>query len=134
MEIENKKMRKWYPVAQLGEIPKKEGRRVYFGDHEFALFNLGDEYFATDNRCPHKQGPLADGILAGKAVFCPLHNWKISLETGCALSGGVGQVKVYPVKVKDDQIFIAFEDGELREPQGEAAAVSAESDVKDVGG
>ncbi|MBI4432344.1 MAG: nitrite reductase small subunit NirD [Candidatus Omnitrophica bacterium] len=87
-------------------IPAKEGRRVKIGENEIALFNLGGDFLAVDNRCPHKEGPLADGIVAGKAVFCPLHNWKISLETGCALSGGTGQVKSYPVKLKDGKIHI----------------------------
>ena len=104
-------VRRWYPVAGLQEIPLNEGRRIQWKDCDVALFNIGGEFLATDNRCPHKQGPLADGLIAGKAVFCPLHNWKISLESGCALSGGVGQVKTYPVKVINDYIHIAFEEG-----------------------
>ena len=110
------KTRKWYFVADARAVPVKEGRRVYFEDRQLALFNLGNEYVALDNQCPHKQGPLADGILSGKAVFCPLHNWKISLENGCALSGGKGQVKTYPVKVINDSIYVAFEEGESQEP------------------
>ena len=104
---------KWVPVAEIGSIPVKEGRRVSYGDWNVALFNLGDEYRAVDNRCPHKSGPLADGIVAGKAVFCPLHNWKIGLENGCAMSGGEGRVKVYPVKVAEGKVWIDFERGKL---------------------
>lgn len=96
----------WRVVKDAELIPAKEGRRVKIGENEIALFNLGGDFLAVDNRCPHKEGPLADGIVAGKAVFCPLHNWKISLETGCALSGGTGQVKSYPVKLKDGKIHI----------------------------
>lgn len=128
------KTRKWYFVALTDTIPAKEGRRVYFEDRQLALFNLGNEFVALDNQCPHKQGPLADGILSGKAVFCPLHNWKISLETGCALAGGKGQVKVYPVKVQERRIYVAFEEGECREAPAQAASVTADLDVKDVGG
>jgi len=106
---------KWTAVADTDLIPLKEGKRVVHGPYELALFNLGDEYRAVDNRCPHKSGPLADGIVAGKAVFCPLHNWKIGLENGCALSGGKGQVKVYPVKVADGKIWIDFQQGQLCE-------------------
>lgn len=108
-------IRKWYPIAKDGEIPIKEGRKVSYVEHEVALFNLGDEYLALDNRCPHKQGPLADGLLAGKSVFCPLHNWKISLETGCALSGGEGKVKTYPVKVMNGRVCIALEEGKFQD-------------------
>jgi len=106
---------KWFCVAPVGAIPEKEGRRVQYGQHAAALFNLGEEYLAVENQCPHKGGPLADGIVAGKNVFCPLHNWKISLENGCALSGGKGQVKIYPVKVMNGHIYIAFKEEKLHE-------------------
>lgn len=108
-------VRKWYPVAAPGDIPFREGRKVLWESHEVALFNLGGEFLAVENRCPHKQGPLADGLVAGKAVFCPLHNWKIDLESGCALSGGTGKVKSYPVRVLDGRVCIAFEDGKIKE-------------------
>ncbi|MBI3319814.1 MAG: nitrite reductase small subunit NirD [Candidatus Omnitrophica bacterium] len=98
----------WCFVAECGAIPLREGRKVTYGDHHAALFNLGTEYLAIDNRCPHREGPLADGIVAGKSVFCPLHAWKISLETGCVQSGGEGCVKRYPVKVAENRIYIAF--------------------------
>ena len=52
------------------------------GNREIAIFNLGDRFLAVDNRCPHKGGPLADGIVSGTTVVCPLHAWKMSLETG----------------------------------------------------
>ena len=102
---------KWYPVSAAESIPPREGRKVTHKDFEVALFNVGDGYLAVDSRCPHKQGPLADGILSGKSVFCPLHNWKISLESGCAMSGGEGCVKTYPVKVVDGSVCVAFEEG-----------------------
>ena len=102
---------KWYPAASVDSIPLREGRKVSYQDYEIALFNLGDEYLAVDNRCPHKSGPLADGIVSGKAVFCPLHNWKIDLKSGCALSGGTGQVKKYPVKVIEGKVCVAFDEG-----------------------
>ena len=106
---------KWTLVAGAETIPVKEGRRVSDENFEVALFNLGDRYLAVDNHCPHRSGPLADGIVAGAAVFCPLHNWKINLETGCALSGGKGKVKAYPVKVIQNRVYIAFEEGKLDE-------------------
>ena len=98
----------WHYVADSADIPLREGRRVRFRDFDVALFNVGDAFMAVDNRCPHKQGPLADGIVAGKAVFCPLHSWKISLESGCALNGGSGAVRTYPVNVVDGKVYVAF--------------------------
>ena len=110
------KTRKWYFVCDVNSIPVKEGRRVARGSHEVALFHLENRFLAVDNQCPHKQGPLADGIVAGDAVFCPLHTLKISLETGCALNGGEGQVKKYPVRMHEDKVYIAFDEGVLTSP------------------
>ncbi len=98
----------WVAVAEEGAVPKGEGRRVHYGNQELALFRTAEGWFAVDNRCPHKNGPLADGIVAGNDVFCPLHSWKISLTSGCALSGGEGSVKAYPVKVMEGQVYISF--------------------------
>jgi nitrite reductase (NADH) small subunit len=73
---------KWIRVARCQDIPLREGRSVRLGDRDIAIFNLGDRFFAIDNRCPHKAGPLSEGIVSGEMVVCPLHAWKISLETG----------------------------------------------------
>src|SRR3989338_9831413 len=115
---------KWFRAAAAGAIPEREGRRVQYGEWTVALFNLGQEYRAVENKCPHKGGPLADGIVAGKNVFCPLHNWKISLENGCALSGGTGQVKTFPVKVIRDEIYLAFEEGKIQKESEKGVILS----------
>ena len=73
---------RWVRVAMCHSIPPREGRVVTVGGRELAIFNLGDRFFATDNRCPHRGGPLCDGIVTGAAVVCPLHAWKVNLETG----------------------------------------------------
>ena len=126
------KIRKWHFVTDTNAIPLKEGRRVFCGDRELALFNLGREYRALDNQCPHKAGPLADGIIAGCAVFCPLHNWKISLENGCALSGGVGQVKTYPVKVIKNKVYVALEEGTIHVMESEALSAPEPENMTDI--
>ena len=124
---------KWYPVAAVDAIPVKEGRKVQFQDYSVALFNLGGEFRAVDSLCPHRGGPLADGIVAGNAVFCPLHNWKINLDNGCALSGGTGQIKTFPVKVMAGKIYVAFEEAALQagESSGPGSDIQA---AKDMGG
>ena len=114
---------KWYLVANENEVPFNEGRRVRFQDYDLAVFNLGDKFRAIDNACPHKQGPLADGIVAGDAVFCPLHTLKISLGTGCALNDGEGQVKTYPVQVLDGKVYVAFEQGKYEVMNKDCASV-----------
>src|SRR2546425_5451497 len=73
---------RWVRVTPCDSIPPREGREVVIGGRHIAVFNLGGRFFATDNRCPHKGGPLCDGIVTGAAVVCPLHAWKINLATG----------------------------------------------------
>jgi nitrite reductase (NADH) small subunit len=74
--------RNWIRIAECENIPLREGRVVRIGDQEIAVFNLGDRFLAVENRCPHRGGPLADGILSGESVVCPLHGWKIGLRKG----------------------------------------------------
>ena len=63
----------------------------------------------SSDHCPHKGGPLSQGIVHGAAVTCPLHNWVISLETGKALGADEGKVQTIPVKVEGERLFIALE-------------------------
>ena len=72
----------WVRVAFGEDIPLREGRAVVMDGREIAVFNLGDRFLAVDNRCPHRGGPLADGIVTGESVVCPLHAWKIDLQNG----------------------------------------------------
>ena len=72
----------WVAIAPLQDLPMREGRVVMLGDRDGAVFNLGDRVLAVAYRCPHKNGPLADGILSGDVVVCPLHSWKFDLQTG----------------------------------------------------
>ncbi len=73
---------KWIRVAYCEDIPMREGREVAIGNRSVAVFHLGDKFLAVDNRCPHRGGPLADGIVSGESVVCPLHGWKIDLQNG----------------------------------------------------
>lgn len=76
----------WLRIASCSDIPAREGRAVRIGNREIAIFNLGHRFLAVDNRCPHRGGPLADGIVSGANVVCPLHAWKFNLETGVGVS------------------------------------------------
>jgi len=72
---------RWVRTARCEDIPLREACAVRFGDRVIAIFNLGDRFLAVDNRCPHKGGPLSDGIVSGATVACPLHTRKVDLET-----------------------------------------------------
>ena len=74
--------RQWVRVTPCENIPLREGRAVTLGGRQIAIFNLGDRFLATDNQCPHRGGPLCDGIVTGDSVVCPLHAWKVRLDTG----------------------------------------------------
>lgn len=98
---------KWYPVCQVEEIPRRGGRTIRTGQIEIAVFRLSDGRIrAVRNRCPHKQGPLADGIVSGDTIICPLHARKISLESGEVLPPDSGCVKTYPAKVEGGRVLL----------------------------
>jgi nitrite reductase (NADH) small subunit len=96
-------------VAHLSELPLLIGKEVVIAGFEIALFKLANGTVkAIENKCPHKQGPLSQGIVSGEYVFCPLHDRKISLEDGLVQKPDVGCVKTYDVTVIDDNIYIEF--------------------------
>jgi nitrite reductase (NADH) small subunit len=101
---------KWLRVARQETIPIREGRSVFVEGRQIALFNLGDRFLATENRCPHQGGPLSDGIVTGNLVVCPLHSWKINLETGEAKNSAspVPCVKTYATRVEDGIVYLEF--------------------------
>lgn len=76
----------WVRITDCRNIPLREGRSVRVAGREVAIFNLGERFLAVDNRCPHRDGPLAEGIIAGNAVVCPLHAWKIDLDSGTVVT------------------------------------------------
>ena len=77
----------WVRIAYFNDILLREGRAVKIANREIAIFNRGARFLAVDNRCPHKGGPLADGMVSGATVVCPLQTWKLSLESGKGVSG-----------------------------------------------
>ncbi len=100
-------MTNWIDIAALDDIPQRGARVVKTSDGCVAVFRTADdEVFALNNACPHKAGPLAEGIVHGKSVTCPLHNWVISLETGQAQGEDDGQVTTYPARIENGRILL----------------------------
>jgi nitrite reductase (NADH) small subunit len=100
---------RWIRVTVVDYIPPREGRAVLVGDRELALFNLGDRFLATDPHCPHEGGPLCDGIVTGSSVVCPLHAWKVDLESGEVTRPPHGKghcVGTYATKVDDGVVSV----------------------------
>ncbi|TPK78194.1 MULTISPECIES: nitrite reductase small subunit NirD [unclassified Mesorhizobium] len=99
----------WIAIGTLSDIPRRGARCVATPQGKIAVFRTADDaVFAIDDHCPHKGGPLSQGIVHGAAVTCPLHNWVISLETGKALGADEGAVRTIQVKTEDGQLFIAL--------------------------
>ena len=100
----------WTAIGSVADIPRRGARCVDTPAGKIAVFRTGgDQVFAIDDHCPHRGGPLSQGIVHGAAVTCPLHNWVISLETGTALGADQGAVRTIPVKVEGGRIFIALD-------------------------
>lgn len=98
-------------ITACENIPPREGRTATIGNREIAIFNLGDRFLALDNRCPHRGGPLGDGIVAGNSVVCPLHAWKVSLETGVVErpAGISACVRTYPTRVEGGIVLVELQ-------------------------
>jgi len=100
----------WHPIGDITEIPLLGARCVKTPYMTIAVFRTDEhEVHAIENRCPHKGGPLSEGIVHGTSVTCPLHNWVISLESGKALGADDGEVRTIPVRNENGQLFIALE-------------------------
>jgi nitrite reductase (NADH) small subunit len=94
-------------IGSRDDIPRRGARCIATPRGKIAVFRTAeDRYFALEDRCPHKGGPLSQGIVHGNAVTCPLHNWVISLETGAALGADTGKVRTIPVEVEGEQLLI----------------------------
>ena len=100
----------WMQVGTLEDIPRQGSRVVDTPNGKIAIFrSVDDRIFALDNRCPHKGGPLSQGIVHGKRVTCPLHSWVIDLETGSAVEPDVGCAHRYDVRVEAGLLFLDVE-------------------------
>lgn len=110
----------WVKVGLLDDIPRRGARCVVTAAGRIAVFRtVTDEVFALDDRCPHRGGPLSQGIVHGRAVTCPLHNWTIDVATGAALGADSGQVRTFAVRVEDG--VLSLRRSELLAAVGQAA-------------
>lgn len=97
----------WIRIGRLTDIPRRGARCVKNGDTTIAVFrSVDDRVFALEDRCPHRNGPLSQGIVHDGCVTCPLHNWVISLESGEAQGADEGQTATFPVRLDGETILI----------------------------
>ncbi len=106
-------MSEWIEVVELTQIPVLGSRVIKTREMDIALFRgSDDQVYAIRDACPHKNGPLSQGIMHGTSVTCPLHNWKIDLNSGEALGPDEGCVNVFPVRVEDGRVYLQLKPAE----------------------
>lgn len=111
----------WIEVGRLEDIPRLGARVVRSAQGNIAVFrSAADEVFALADRCPHRGGPLSQGIVFGTRVACPLHDWVVELKTGTAVAPDVGCTDTYPVRVEDGVVWLS-----LRAASSAASSVAA---------
>jgi len=101
-------------VAKVSELSADEGLEVEIEGEAVAIFLHNNKYYAIENTCPHKQGPLCDGKISSGTVACPFHAWEFSLETGECITKPSFCVQTYEVKIQDGQIFVGHSDKEKK--------------------
>jgi len=97
----------WLRVGAIDDIPPLGARVVHSAQGDIAVFrNAENEVFALLDKCPHKGGPLSQGIVFGRHVACPLHNWNIGLADGLAVAPDEGCVRRFPAKIENNKVFL----------------------------
>ncbi|HEC26335.1 MAG TPA: nitrite reductase small subunit NirD [Gammaproteobacteria bacterium] len=100
----------WLEIGKIEDIPKLGSRVVKRAEGDIAIFrNSDNEVFALLNRCPHKGGPLSEGIVYGKTVTCPMHNWCLGLNNGEAVAPDEGCAPTYPIKIEGEKVFLSLQ-------------------------
>ncbi len=115
-------VREWKAICAVDEIPVLGARRVHrAAGADVALFRAADQHvFALLDRCPHRGGPLSQGIVFGHSVACPLHNWTIELADGCARTPDVGCALTFAVRVESGRVYLDARELESRGLEGGA--------------
>lgn len=116
----------WVKLGALEQIPRLGARVVEGPEGSIAVFRTAtDGVFALADRCPHKGGPLSQGIVHGERVTCPLHNWVIDLASGSATGPDTGCTRVYRVRIEQGQVWLDLDRLALA-PEAEADPVAAD--------
>lgn len=105
----------WTDIGALDAIPRQGARVVKTSGGCIAVFRTADDRaFALEDRCPHKAGPLSQGIVHGASVTCPLHNWVIDLTTGQAEGSDIGATQSIPLRVESGRLLLGLERPQMK--------------------
>jgi len=99
-------MSEFVAVIEANQVPSDRGLSVNAGGRELALFNIDGEFYALDGTCPHRGGPLGEGITEAGRVYCPLHGWEFDVKTGACINNPEKPVACFPARVLDGKVEI----------------------------
>ena len=99
-------MSEWIKVAETGDLHPGECKTVSVGERELALFNIAGQFYATDNVCPHRGGPLGEGTLEGSLVTCPWHGWRFDVSTGQNPMIPTSKVEIFECLVEGNDVKV----------------------------
>ena len=98
-------------AAEAGAVPSGEGIVVEVDGKTIALFNCGGTYYATDNGCVHRGGPLGDGLLEGTTIICPWHGWEFDVASGACITHPKARISTYPIKHEGNGLLVDVSGG-----------------------
>lgn len=101
-------MSEFVVVAEVDQVPEDRGLTVHVGSRELALFNIGGHFYALDGECPHRGGPLGEGITENGHVYCPLHGWEFDVKTGECIGNPEKRVDCFPARVLNGKVEICL--------------------------
>ena len=105
-------VQQWVAVATKDDIQPGEGFRVEIDEVPVAIWNVDDEYYATDDTCSHEESSLVEGDLWGEVIECALHGAQFDVRTGAVLSlPAVFPIKSYPVRVDGETVYVGWNEG-----------------------
>ena len=120
----------WRLIGRLDDIPRLGARVVEFGERKIAVFRTSDDQvFALEDRCPHRGGPLSQGIVHGHCVTCPLHDWVIDLGAGKARAPDEGTVQSYAIRIDGNDILLGLPEIDPASTTNAEATAAEESRV-----
>ena len=100
---------KYVKVMSEEDLPIGKSAIISAGEDEIALFNYKGKYYAVANKCPHRGAPLGEGRIEEGIVICPNHEWRFKLENGANMQNPELFIPIYPVKVRNENIYIGLE-------------------------
>jgi nitrite reductase (NADH) small subunit len=95
-------------ACSVADVPLGEGRQAEIDGVRVAIFHTAEGWYAVQAQCPHRQGPLADGLVGEHSVICPLHAFRFDLADGRPLGNGCGALETFSVEVRGEQVFVSL--------------------------